>query len=148
SPGLGTVHRLTGALPGRNRHSPGLRLGITGDDRDLTGVLPASGRPGLCRDAVGFHRGSTCVLPATSGALPGLHRVDRDSAGFSVTAFKIFDESSQFSPVDQRKQTGWTGALPEIAVVNQVERYNRELMDAINAMWVPDKIRGMKTYRK
>ncbi|KAH3841914.1 hypothetical protein DPMN_115399 [Dreissena polymorpha] len=38
--GISMVHQLTGALPGRNRHSPGLRLGITGNDRALTGALP------------------------------------------------------------------------------------------------------------
>ncbi|KAH3710277.1 hypothetical protein DPMN_069751 [Dreissena polymorpha] len=33
STGIATVHRYTGALPGRHRHSARIRLGITGDDR-------------------------------------------------------------------------------------------------------------------
>ncbi|KAH3854886.1 hypothetical protein DPMN_097444 [Dreissena polymorpha] len=55
----------TGALPECHRHSPGLRRGITGDDRGETGSLPHGecrrfyGIPGLCRDAAGFHRGTT-----------------------------------------------------------------------------------------
>ncbi|KAH3719519.1 hypothetical protein DPMN_062356 [Dreissena polymorpha] len=66
----------TGALPERHRHSMGLRRGITSDDRALpgsdagidtvsagafTGAQPGHYRQqlGLCRDAVGFHRGTT-----------------------------------------------------------------------------------------
>ncbi|KAH3896628.1 hypothetical protein DPMN_020806 [Dreissena polymorpha] len=33
SPGIAMVHRLTGALPARRWHLPGLRLSITGDAR-------------------------------------------------------------------------------------------------------------------
>ncbi|KAH3755277.1 hypothetical protein DPMN_189968, partial [Dreissena polymorpha] len=40
SPGIATVHKKTGALPECHRHSPGLRRGITGDDRGETGALP------------------------------------------------------------------------------------------------------------
>ncbi|KAH3816753.1 hypothetical protein DPMN_118274 [Dreissena polymorpha] len=40
NPNITTVHWKTGVLPGRHRHSPGLRLGITDDDRDKTGALP------------------------------------------------------------------------------------------------------------
>ncbi|KAH3791525.1 hypothetical protein DPMN_145013 [Dreissena polymorpha] len=40
SPGKATVYKKTGALPERHRHPPGLRRGITGDDRSKTGALP------------------------------------------------------------------------------------------------------------
>ncbi|KAH3839106.1 hypothetical protein DPMN_112529 [Dreissena polymorpha] len=97
----------TGALRKCHRHSPGLRRGITGDDRGETGALPHGecwrcyGIPGLCRDAVGFRRGTTGdnggytgtlpaftgALPTTTGALPGLDRDKPDSSGL-VSALK------------------------------------------------------------
>ncbi|KAH3843196.1 hypothetical protein DPMN_116707 [Dreissena polymorpha] len=55
----------TGALPERHRHSPGLRRGITGDDRGETGVLPHGecrrcyGIPGRCRLSPGLNQGTT-----------------------------------------------------------------------------------------
>ncbi|KAH3695263.1 hypothetical protein DPMN_082720 [Dreissena polymorpha] len=41
SPGIATVYKKTGALPGRHRHFPGLRRGITGV------------KPGRCRSSAG-----------------------------------------------------------------------------------------------
>ncbi|KAH3819089.1 hypothetical protein DPMN_120820 [Dreissena polymorpha] len=78
----------TGALPERHRHSPGLRRGITGNDRVETGALPAGGVTVRCRLSPGLNRGTTGnkrgyagtlppftgALPATTGTLPGLHR--------------------------------------------------------------------------
>ncbi|KAH3821597.1 hypothetical protein DPMN_123361 [Dreissena polymorpha] len=77
--GNAPVNAKTCALPERHWHSPGLRRGITGDDRALpvpaglwyTGALPAftdaqpghyRRQPGLCRDAAGFHRGTSGKL--------------------------------------------------------------------------------------
>ncbi|KAH3827342.1 hypothetical protein DPMN_129275 [Dreissena polymorpha] len=68
----------TSARPERHRHSPGLRRGITGDDRgENRGVACRRryGIPGLCPEAAGFHRGSTGALPATTEAMPGRCRL-------------------------------------------------------------------------
>ncbi|KAH3843195.1 hypothetical protein DPMN_116706 [Dreissena polymorpha] len=116
----------TGALPERHRHSPGLRRGITGDDRALpgsdagidtvsaggvtvyrgsAGTLPAftgaqpehyRRHPGLCRDAASFHRGTI----VDNRGFTGINR--RAAPANSVTAFKSFYESSRYSPVDRR----------------------------------------------
>ncbi|KAH3846743.1 hypothetical protein DPMN_089046 [Dreissena polymorpha] len=40
SPGITKVYKKTGGLPECHRHSPGLRRGFTGADRDETGALP------------------------------------------------------------------------------------------------------------
>ncbi|KAH3792417.1 hypothetical protein DPMN_145913 [Dreissena polymorpha] len=70
SPGIATVYKKTGALPERYRHSPGLRRGITGDDRALPGS--DAGIDAVIR--------FTGALPAFIGAQPGHYR---GSAGAS-----------------------------------------------------------------
>ncbi|KAH3700051.1 hypothetical protein DPMN_075017 [Dreissena polymorpha] len=74
--------RKTGALPERHRHSPGLRRGITSDDRALPGSddgidKVSAGGVTVYRGSAGFHRGTTGdnrgyagTLPAFTGALP------------------------------------------------------------------------------
>ncbi|KAH3860358.1 hypothetical protein DPMN_023256, partial [Dreissena polymorpha] len=67
-------------LPGSDAGIALVSAGGVTVDRDSAGSLPAftgaqpghyRRQPGLCRDAAGFHRGSTRALPATTGALPG-----------------------------------------------------------------------------
>ncbi|KAH3807013.1 hypothetical protein DPMN_135345 [Dreissena polymorpha] len=41
----------------------------------------SNGIPGLFRDAADFHRGSTGALPATIGALSGLHGINCSQSG-------------------------------------------------------------------
>ncbi|KAH3892625.1 hypothetical protein DPMN_016746 [Dreissena polymorpha] len=76
SPGIATVHKKTGALPECHRHSPGLRRGITGDDRGVAVALPGSdaGIDTVSAGGVTVYRGSAGTLPAFTGALPATTR--------------------------------------------------------------------------
>ncbi|KAH3770873.1 hypothetical protein DPMN_172170 [Dreissena polymorpha] len=73
---VGTPPAFTGAPHGHYRRRPGLNRGfavaLPGSD---VGIAPVSaGGVTVCRDAAGFHMGSTWALPATTGALSGRQR--------------------------------------------------------------------------
>ncbi|KAH3857900.1 hypothetical protein DPMN_100516 [Dreissena polymorpha] len=74
----GTLPATTGLKPGPPLSAGGVTVyrGSAGTLTAFTGVQPGHYRrqPELCRDAAGFHRCSTGALPATTGALSGLHR--------------------------------------------------------------------------
>ncbi|KAH3830550.1 hypothetical protein DPMN_103795 [Dreissena polymorpha] len=66
----------TGASPEHHQHSPGLRWGITSEDRALPGsdvgmdTVSANGVT-VYRGSASFYCGSTGALPTTTGAMPG-----------------------------------------------------------------------------
>ncbi|KAH3823767.1 hypothetical protein DPMN_125589 [Dreissena polymorpha] len=90
SPGIASIHKKTGALPECHRHSPGLRRGITGDDRGVAVALPGSdaGIDTVSAGGVTVYRGSagtlpafTGLLPATTGSMPGRCRLSPGTTG-------------------------------------------------------------------
>ncbi|KAH3882846.1 hypothetical protein DPMN_006791 [Dreissena polymorpha] len=94
----------TGALPQRHRHSPGLRRGITGDDRGKIGSLPACGVT-VYRESAGSHRDSTGALPATTGGMPGRCRLSPGHYRRQPGLCRGFTGIN-------RSQFGLTGTLP------------------------------------